>query len=327
MSRVFILGAGASAGFPNSENGVTPPVSKTFFDKAISLASRGHVNFDDYPNLNNFLLQYYNRDLSVANGLDIEEVLTYIDMAENNEARDDLLRFIAVVLDRTLYGTQCPYHSRLLDCLRPQDVVINFNWDLILDNIVAVSNQHPEYCSDALKVIDAHRLNGDERQTPPKILKLHGSLNWMECKSCSKTFAFMLEGKTATRHYQGMQKPCPECNGDTKPLLIPPTLLKSYEHRVIKDVWRRAEIALSNAEEVTVIGYSLPPTDFRAKWLFLESAAHRRRVQRQLRIRLFDLDPGAIRERLAHVFGVPAHHVECATGGIKEASRCLIRSS
>lgn len=323
MSRVFILGAGASAGFPNSENGVAPPVSRTFFDKAISLASRGHVNFNDYPNLNDFLLQHYNRDLSVANGLDVEEVLTFIELAENGEARHDLLRFIAVVLDCTLYGTPCPYHNRLLERLRPQDVVINFNWDLILDNIVAVSNQHPEYCSDALKVIDARRLNEDEHQTQPKILKLHGSLNWMECESCSKAFAFMLEGKTATQHYQGVQKPCPECNGDTKPLLIPPTLLKSYEHRVIKDIWHRAEIALSKAEEVTVIGYSMPPTDFRAKWLFLESAAHRRWVQRQIRIRLFDLRPGDIRERLAHAFGMSAHNVECTTGGIKEASQCF----
>ena len=52
--------------------------------------------------------------------------------------------------------------------------------------------------------------------------------------------------------------------------MIAPTLFKLYEEfaHVLDPLWRNAEQAIRETDELVIIGYSLPPTDSRAATLF-----------------------------------------------------------
>jgi hypothetical protein len=52
------------------------------------------------------------------------------------------------------------------------------------------------------------------------------------------------------------------------PLVIPPTWNKSEYRELILPVWKRAARELETAENIYVIGYSLPPSDGFFKYLY-----------------------------------------------------------
>ncbi len=65
------------------------------------------------------------------------------------------------------------------------------------------------------------------------------------------------------------------------PVVVPPTWNKTDYHAALSDVWKAAADALRTAENVYIIGYSLPPTDqfFHLLWaLGSESDAIIRRI-------------------------------------------------
>jgi len=101
-----------------------------------------------------------------------------------------------------------------------------------------------------------------------KILKLHGSLNWLNCSNCGRLF---VEDEAI-----GVQmKECEFCNSGSssdnynlllEPLIITPTLLKELTNLHIKNVWQNAFIELQEASSIYFIGYSLPYADFEFKY-------------------------------------------------------------
>jgi hypothetical protein len=55
---------------------------------------------------------------------------------------------------------------------------------------------------------------------------------------------------------------------DRDPLIVPPTWNKTQYHKELQAVWRRAAQRLAEAENIFVIGYSLPPTDEFFRYLY-----------------------------------------------------------
>lgn len=105
-----------------------------------------------------------------------------------------------------------------------------------------------------------------------KILKMHGSLNWLECPKCGRIFTDFNKG-IANDEFN--ETDCPCCyNGSyegaspkLQSLLITPTFLKSLESLVIKNIWHNAFIELTEAKRVVFIGYSFPDADFEMRCL------------------------------------------------------------
>ncbi|RYD04707.1 hypothetical protein N752_12310 [Desulforamulus aquiferis] len=113
-----------------------------------------------------------------------------------------------------------------------------------------------------------------------KLLKLHGSLNWLYCPSCGQLYTYehsdpqgnsvIINGmanmvKCATEH----------CCHRLSRVIIPPTLMKNYQSiPFIPELWRQAREALTRAREIIVIGYSFPTTDFRSNWMFRKAMVH-----------------------------------------------------
>ena len=108
------------------------------------------------------------------------------------------------------------------------------------------------------------------------VLKLHGSLNWLLCPSCSEISVVPLREIFGhqPRNAPGKPRPivvtaslanrpahCPGANHDGQPAIVPPSWNKTQYHEKFGKIWKRAAAELAEAQEITVIGYSLPPSD------------------------------------------------------------------
>jgi hypothetical protein len=86
--------------------------------------------------------------------------------------------------------------------------------------------------------------------------------------------------------------------------IVPPTLRKQLsgesENEPLRDVWTLADQSLRQAEQIAVIGYSLPPTDFHAEWLLRASV----QKNKHDKIDLIVVNPDRrVVQRLAPMFG------------------------
>lgn len=124
----------------------------------------------------------------------------------------------------------------------------------------------------------------------PKLLKLHGSLNWLYSEYNKSVICDDLEffdnscvyveeiKKTFIEYQQELQKSFPrfldEIRERYKPLIIPPIQNKTPEYinnNIIKEQWIEAGKILSKAKKINIIGYSLPDTDL-ATMLMLKTS-------------------------------------------------------
>ena len=107
-----------------------------------------------------------------------------------------------------------------------------------------------------------------------KILKMHGSLSWLECPKCGRVFTDFNK-EIANDEFNNIV--CPFCsNEDITPnqtfprlqcMIITPTFLKSLDNLIIKNIWHNAYIELNEATKIVFIGYSFPEADFEMRCL------------------------------------------------------------
>lgn len=132
-----------------------------------------------------------------------------------------------------------------------QTAFISMNYDVLLDRVLFASEAYtPEYSIDGFY----------ENRNPPEtkktlLLKLHGSLNWRSCDQCHIL-------RNLGPFVVWPQSHCIDCNSKrARPMLIRPTLLKDFRHRVWQEVWRAAGHVLASARKWVFVGYSLPLAD------------------------------------------------------------------
>lgn len=183
--------------------------------------------------------------------------------------------------------------------------VISTNWDILLDNsIYNFIQQHIRKNPEEKAVVDyccyISSLEKNDESIKPgleilggggfnvKLLKMHGSLNWLQCSRCMRLYAGFNE-KQATLHGQT----CRHCNinygnhsGENKLIsnLIMPTFIKDLSNPQYKIIWQNAGIELSEAEKIIFIGYSLPSADFEMRQLLS------RMVRRNVEIEVVSYD-------------------------------------
>jgi hypothetical protein len=106
---------------------------------------------------------------------------------------------------------------------------------------------------------------GDLPETGLKLLKLHGSLNWYYSGITSPPGDVLYDlgvgggwqvGGADARYDSSLV-------ADREPCIVPPAATKSpyYGNRTLHALWQQAAQALRDADEVVVMGFSLPPSD------------------------------------------------------------------
>jgi hypothetical protein len=146
--------------------------------------------------------------------------------------------------------------------------VISFNYDLCLEYALLQQKAIPDYG------LSAAPSNGNGI----RIYKVHGSLNWSRDQDSGEIKA-MPVNELATKPYwdrmglnHDAERPIdtmelivgPDAWGERilpEPVIVPPTWNKGIYQDMLRPVWRHASAALSTADNIFVIGYSLPPSD------------------------------------------------------------------
>ena len=195
--------------------------------------------------------------------------------------RQSLATVILVTLERRLLFPVVSHHPTPP---KPYDVFVKalkevkghefsfltFNYDVALDMALGWAGLGFDYCLT----------ESDARPNNP-LLKLHGSINWGKCPSCTAVAPFDL-GKVRFDIWDDTQKfvrfdlgtklhqttHCGNRPIEGPPVLVPPTWNKTYQDDALIRVWRRAAQELQAAENIFVIGYSLPDTDQFFRYLF-----------------------------------------------------------
>ncbi|MFB0536107.1 MAG: hypothetical protein ACETWR_14120 [Anaerolineae bacterium] len=295
-SVVFILGAGAS-----KQAGA--PLMNDFLDVAYDLWRVGRVwdaneSFEAvFRGISALQGVHSKAQLDIEN---VESVFTAFEMAKtlnkfvdySPEEIDALISAMKTVIVKTIEQTLVfpfvdakvcppnPYPSfadlirYLTREARPEQTVavLSFNYDMATDFAFRSQGIPIDYA-----------LGEQPHGVSIPLLKLHGSLNWAHCKGCNAVVPWKVGSYT---HEFGL---CPSvrlkdtilsigsrishfehCGGGVarEPVVVPPTWSKTEYHRALSSVWARSAKELGEAENIFVIGYSLPRSDAFFRYLY-----------------------------------------------------------
>jgi NAD-dependent SIR2 family protein deacetylase len=283
---VFILGAGFSydAGIPTQGNLLWKVLGDPSTHK-----------------LAEFIEKVYGLSLAEAHNLALEDLYTPLHTAisrneslkgikpeELRKQERSLTMAIGEVLNVTIEDALAPgaYVHRFTESLcnrakQKDDVaVISLNWDILMDlalNKYLINGTEKvmlDYCCHATGL---HGDYGDDRIIPGiiakernrpivKLLKPHGSLNWLYCPQCQRLY---INRFTKIAMKEGMDAyTCRICrinkigSAHLKASLLLPTFLKDMEAFHIKHVWNQMAIELAEADRLVFMGYSFPMADY-----------------------------------------------------------------
>jgi hypothetical protein len=210
-----------------------------------------------------------------------------------SELRQDIELLLFDLLEEKLFKAPTNNHWQLLHAVYPppaEPCVISTNYDLIADTaMMAVSQDRtPERRLPDYRIQFRTPFYSAEGGRFGTLLKLHGSLNWLYCRTCQrieigasqsrlylKVLGRLIGSSTSLEQsYTPDGNPCQSCGTRLRPLLIAPTHLKDYRNPHLAQVWYEAERALREAERVVFIGYSLPDDDVEVVYLLKRGLGH-----------------------------------------------------
>jgi hypothetical protein len=303
MSIVYVIGAGASYGEKFSArdsrkpySSTPPPITTGFFSKdllnqlnqdiqAIEKEFKQLLNWTRLTCMKTGEQQFGEGEWETLN---IEDVFTNLDIAREFESpegrrgaqlllvRNELLDYIRRIIGLCTTNSVGVYCYELVKNLRPDDSLITFNWDLLLDDCFLTQPRGlPQYENFLRKMGE---LDDDEAvwtSIPGDgiLLKMHGSLNWFQCTNpiCAGAARIIFRDNTESClkwSVGSVRYLCQRCGSDSSPLIIPPVIGKRItEQETVKAVWGHARNVLENANVIVIVGFSVPPTDFYAAWL------------------------------------------------------------
>ncbi len=218
------------------------------------------------------------------------------DEASITKLRDSLITLIYKTLE---FGIQFPVQDRHIRPPKPYDgfmwtleevektqphqdphkfSFVTFNYDLCMDYALHYSGRAFDYFLDAK----------DHPDTCP-LLKLHGSINWglsendkivpFEVRDArfnlfrdEKYVFYNLGSELGKRTFEDKPLSGP-------PVIVPPSWNKNSYHGQLSNVWSRAANEFAVAENIFIIGYSLPETDSFFRYLYALGSESRARLR------------------------------------------------
>jgi len=153
-------------------------------------------------------------------------------------------------------------------------VWVTLNWDTLLETLFASGGHRFSYFYT-------------HGRTPRSVLKLHGSMDWFKPNARTQQY-FQAEGfRPLFGPYRRLRQltdlnsrePLPEelvsILESAPPAMIAPTHFKQLPDRYLRRIWRDAWSALSWANHLIVVGYSLPDSDVLVRLLLQLSISRR----------------------------------------------------
>jgi hypothetical protein len=295
MKQVFVLGAGFTRAF-------VPTAPLLVDDYGVKALRKKFVRFKPcLPILEN------ERQGSKRELLNIERLMSRLDSLMPYDSADAevfgllLTSVKAILTERITTALQGLSINPVLIAfakwfVRNDATCITFNYDDLLERALTRDIQdatmspdsgvrfwHPNggygfFCRPASMIMGAGK--SQMLSNAGFLLKLHGSTNWRIPVGTRTPY-----GIDSVYHFEdwlaspklSARRDTVERLLETTPFIIPPVLNKTglREEPIMRVVWSLAKNALSMAEAVTFLGYSLPETDLAARFLFSETLRRR----------------------------------------------------
>lgn len=305
---VFILGAGFSkeANAPSQEDLVGK-----IFDAANSHSSEYQDGY--IQQFKSFLSETLFISEDLHGSVPLEDIFTPLDkcIADNisfrnldvrgtSEMRNMIYYLIGKTMEIVLRASSKSYINKFAEFITLQassrqnykypDLdpvsVISTNWDILLDSSIKSEIENKYTCKAVVDYcchISSYETNDDSVKPGleilglggfnVKLLKLHGSLNWLQCPRCMRVYVDFINKIAISQFVNPVN--CRHCDRhfgkhNSHKLvsnLIMPTFLKNLTNPQYKLIWQNAGIELSEANKIVFIGYSLPQADFEMRQL------------------------------------------------------------
>ncbi len=327
MKKVYFLGAGATkADFPGA------PLNDALLKEAMDLGSPKVARAREV--LMQFLRIFF-PGFSLGKLPRVEDVLTFLDSNllnqrfsckgygydEFSRVRAALIYLIGQVFEDKLKKDSKGVTERFVNILGDEDVIVSTNYDIVVDNVLKENRHNINYgelIRDRGTFSETYTLFGNEETAirfekggahedvnvgKVELLKIHGSLNFLYCPKCKEVDITIGQKGILYCMRKNFEVRCinRNCTGKYEDLTVTPTYYKSYDNPFLKGIWRRVEQAISCAEQVIFVGYSLPEADMEIKCLLLRGIARNARCPE---ISAVDLDKsGKIERRYEELFG------------------------
>lgn len=214
-------------------------------------------------------------------GLNVEDVFSFLDVGSRmlprgsrfqkglKNQKANLYAIITSMLAIRCDGMHDEILQHVVYSMNPEDSIISFNWDTIVDHTI-------KYCKSPMFANYAELMNTSRPRVinyakKPVLLKLHGSLNWYVCENrgcelCGRVRIAIRSDKLLRFFERGK---CPSCGKEAEPFIVPPTTQKFISRdSILNKLWLIALEKLSLCKRLIFIGYSFPKSDFYSEWLF-----------------------------------------------------------
>lgn len=325
MKTVFMLGAGAS----KSLFGL--PTMADFFED---------FDREQFPHIAGFIDRYFPADGIQKQKLSLEEIVTNLELradrfgsfgrppdGSENSVRDDFYRLL---FDRLSIGRD---EHRALEILRAIGLdyhdfatneateisVISLNYDLGLDMILrseSLDDNKKGYVQGTIiermnSLLGQVRLLAGSRPSihwknkgKGAYLKIHGSIDWLYCANelCSNHQQFFPNWFVNATSNDEIGDLCGLCGSPLVPVIVPPTLLKSFEKfPKLGLIWNLAYRKLAEADRVVFFGISFTASDYYLRWLIRSSAAETTRNGKLIEIINVNQDTTSILRNLTGI--------------------------
>jgi hypothetical protein len=183
---------------------------------------------------------------------------------EQQEIIGDFAQAIEALLREAHNTNICESHSKLFQRLLPHDVIVSFNYDLVVERSLGKHAQAKGVpFGDWVYGLSAPPTGS---HLCPLILKLHGSSNWQLTSVANGWIPKFFQDSWADFYISG--HPGYRAHTGEVPGIILPFWDKRIEMNPWNHLWRKAYEQLSAARKLLVWGYSLPATDIKARELF-----------------------------------------------------------
>lgn len=285
--RVFVFGAGAShdAGYPLTDKlgcGLdhwinSPPLAdKARYRDGLEQIARSYPMLDTFEKILEGLRTC--RAGSPAAALSAgSDLLTHLQEA--------IHAYFDSIRSRTV-----PSYDEFASLLRPGDLVITFNYELAVERALRTCKLWDIGTGYGFRIVPT------ERNSQVEVLKLHGSTNWRALVAGGRAGFSTVNGNLLGNRPVLCSRPDleyldhqdfvdPLCShldrAATLSTSIMPAMRKTFHFETPfgnewtgfwDHLWQRAGSAIERADEVVVIGYSLPMGDRRARKMFWSSA-------------------------------------------------------
>ena len=255
--------------------------------------------FDEYFTEMLYLKGEIKRKLSSCQiKVSLEDVFTAFDKAislkshtkhftyhEEDDVKHAILRLFIYYFGKILknHNYASPKYVPFVDFVknhRRNCSIITTNWDTLIEGYFSANSILYELCLNNVY----YKYDDDEKNPPKdkgpqtiKLIKLHGSINWFRCLQCGDMSIIEKNPCGEYLFSTESKEQCLNCGNESRnnalllqPEIITPTMVKSFDGQLYKNLWASAADELRNAKRIVFVGYSLPTADFELKY-FLQN--------------------------------------------------------